>query len=65
MIFKLAHQRAIFRNQRQATATILCDSRSALQAIQNVRNRSGQRIIHAILQAATEVQAGHISLRLQ
>jgi hypothetical protein len=36
-----------------------------LQAIQNVKNRSGQRIIHAILQAASEVQAGHISLHLQ
>jgi ribonuclease HI len=65
MGFKLAYQRAIAGNQRQATATIVCDSRSALQAIQNVRNRLGQRIIHAILQAATEVQAGHISLRLQ
>ncbi|CAG8068633.1 unnamed protein product, partial [Penicillium nalgiovense] len=65
MTFKLAHQRAIVGNQRQATATILCDSRSALQATQNVRNRSGQRIIHAILQAATEIQARHVALRLQ
>jgi hypothetical protein len=27
-----------------------------LQAIQNVKNKSGQRIVHAILQAATEVR---------
>jgi ribonuclease HI len=65
MVFKLAHQRAKVGNHIHATATILCDSRSALQAIQNVKNRLGQRIIHVILQAATEVQAGHISLRLQ
>ena len=65
MVFKLAHQRPVVRNDVHATATILCDSRPALQAIQNVRNRSGQRIVHAILQAAAEVQAGHIALRLQ
>ncbi|OQE48141.1 hypothetical protein PENNAL_c0579G06940, partial [Penicillium nalgiovense] len=46
-------------------ATILCDSRSALQTIQNVKNKSGQRIVHAILQEASEVQAKHITLRLQ
>ncbi|KAJ5138858.1 uncharacterized protein N7515_003706 [Penicillium bovifimosum] len=65
MAFKLAHQRSVVGNNVHATATILCDSKSALQAIQNVRNRSGQRIIHASLQAATEVQARHITLRLQ
>ncbi|KAJ9482792.1 hypothetical protein VN97_g10631 [Penicillium thymicola] len=65
VVFRLAHQRSIVENHMHATATILCDSRSALEATQNVRNRSGQRIILAILQAATEVQAGHISLRLQ
>ncbi|CAG8891920.1 unnamed protein product [Penicillium nalgiovense] len=64
-VFKLAHQRTSVGNHIHVTATILCDSRSALQAIQNVKNRSGQRITHAILQAATEVQAGHIALRLQ
>jgi ribonuclease HI len=65
MVFKLAHQRPVVRISGHATATILCDSRSALQAIQNVRKRSGQRIVHAILQAAVEVQTGHITLRLQ
>jgi len=65
MVYKLAHQRSSPGNNMHTAATILCDSRSALQAIQNVKNKSGQRIIHAILQAATEVQAKHITLRLQ
>ncbi|KAI3109765.1 hypothetical protein CBS147330_9936 [Penicillium roqueforti] len=60
----MAHQRARPEG-RQVTATILCDSRSALQAIKSVRNRSGQRIVHAIHQAATEVQTADIALRLQ
>ncbi|KAJ5183270.1 hypothetical protein N7492_000886 [Penicillium capsulatum] len=66
MVFKIAHQHSTTVNKgRTTTATILCDSRSALQAIQSVRNKSGQRIVHAILQAATEVQAEGIVLRLQ
>jgi ribonuclease HI len=65
MVFKLAHQRSLIRNGRHATATILCDSKSALQAIQNAKNKSGQRIIYATLYAATEVQAEPIQLRLQ
>ncbi|KAI3049910.1 hypothetical protein CBS147353_11666 [Aspergillus niger] len=65
MVFKLAHQRPVIGYRGQTTATILCDSRSALQAIQSVKNRSGQRIVHAILQTATEVQAKNIALRLQ
>ncbi|KAJ5340349.1 hypothetical protein N7541_009473, partial [Penicillium brevicompactum] len=63
-VFKLAHQ--IVRPQgRQVTATILCDSRLALQAIKSVRNRSGQRIAHTIHQAASEAQTSYIALRLQ
>jgi ribonuclease HI len=65
MVFKLAHQRSNTLNGVPVTATILCDSRSALQAIQNVKNKSGQRIVHAILQAAAEVQEENIRLRLQ
>jgi hypothetical protein len=38
---------------------------SAPQAIRNPRNKSGQRIIHANLQAATELKAQGIPLRLQ
>ncbi|KAJ5240343.1 reverse transcriptase [Penicillium citrinum] len=65
MVYKLAHQCSSTENSIHTTATILCDSRSALQAIQNVKNKSGQPIVHAILRAASEVQAKHITLRLQ
>jgi hypothetical protein len=42
LVYKLGHQ------QRPTnTATILCDSRSALQAIQNPGNKSGQTVIRA------------------
>jgi len=41
MVFKLAHQRSSGAYGRPMTATILCDSKSALQSIQNVRNKSG------------------------
>ncbi|GMG22190.1 unnamed protein product [Aspergillus oryzae] len=37
-------------------ATILSDSMSALQAIRSPSNKSGQRIIRAILQAASEMK---------
>lgn len=65
VVFKIADQGSRTVNSGQTTATILCDSRSALQAIQDVGNKSGQRIVHAILQAATELQAEGIALRLQ
>ncbi|XHF99701.1 hypothetical protein AWENTII_013004 [Aspergillus wentii] len=65
MVFRLAHQRLRDARGRQPTATILCDSKSALQSIQSARNKSGQRIVHAILSAAAEVQAANILLRLQ
>jgi ribonuclease HI len=65
IVFKIAHQLSRSVEGRQKTATILCDSRSALQATQNPRNKSGQRIVYAILQAATEVQTEGIALRLQ
>jgi ribonuclease HI len=64
IVFKTADQR-LRSIDRQQKATILCDSRSALQAVQSARNKSGQRIVHAILQAATEVLAVGIALRLQ
>jgi ribonuclease HI len=65
IVFKISHQQPRTEHDRTTTATILCDSRSTLQAIQNPGNKSGQRITHAILQAAIEVQAKGISLRLQ
>lgn len=39
LVFKLAHQRLLIEDSAHITATILCDSRSALQAIQGVKNR--------------------------
>ncbi|KAK9847082.1 hypothetical protein MYU51_020481 [Penicillium brevicompactum] len=53
IVFKIAHQRLRLIDGQQSVTT-LCDSRSALQAVQSARNKSGQRIVHAILQAATE-----------
>jgi hypothetical protein len=55
-VFKISHRRPR-TEYNGTTATILCDSNSALQAIENPGNKSGQRIIHAILQALAEVQA--------
>lgn len=48
VVSKISHQRSS-PGSRQITATILCDSRSALQSTQNPRNRSDQCIVHAIL----------------
>jgi ribonuclease HI len=59
----------VMKNQRTSAqrepATILSDSMSALQAISNTRNKSGQRIIQAITQSATELKTRGIPLRLQ
>ena len=63
-VIKIAYQRSSLDSRRK-TATILCDSRSALHATQNTRNKSGHRIVHAILQAAIEIQAEGVALRLQ
>jgi hypothetical protein len=43
--------------------TILCDSKSALQATHNVRNKSGRRIVHAVFQAGIMVQVEGTTLR--
>lgn len=64
-VLKVAHQHPWAAHSRTTTATTLCDSKSALQTIQNPGNKSGQQIIHAILQAATEIQTWGITLRLQ
>jgi hypothetical protein len=47
------------------TVTIICDSKSALQAIANPSNNSRQHIVNAILKAARNLKAQDISLRLQ
>ena len=56
-VLKLAHQHPRAAHSGATMATILCDSKSALQTIQNPSNKSGQRIVYATLQAATEIQA--------
>jgi ribonuclease HI len=65
MVFRLAHENSNAEDETPTTATVLCDSRSAIQAVQNVKNKSGQRIVHAINQMATEVATANIRLRLQ
>ena len=50
---------------RVRSATILSDSKSALQAVQNPGNKSAQQIIHAILQAARNTKTHGTSIRLQ
>ena len=47
------------------TATILSNSMSALQAVQNPKTKSGQQIIYAILQSAKDTKSHGIAIRLQ
>ena len=65
LVYRLEHQRPRPAHTDSASATILCDSKSALQAIQNPGNKSGQAIIRAIVHAASELQAQGTALRLQ
>ena len=65
LINKIAVQRRRSTGTRAKSATILSDSRSALQAIQNPGNKSGQQIIHAILRTATNTKTHGIVIRLQ
>jgi ribonuclease HI len=65
LINKIAVQRRRSIGTRAKTATILSDSMSALQAIQNPGNKSGQQIIHTILRVATNTKTHGIAVRLQ
>ena len=47
------------------TITILSDSQSALQAIARPSNKSGQHIVHSILEATKSLTAHNVRLRLQ
>jgi hypothetical protein len=47
------------------TITIISDSQSALQAIARPSNKSGQHIVHNILEATESLAAHNIRLRLQ
>jgi ribonuclease HI len=65
IINKIALQRRRSTGVRVRSTTILSDSMSALQAIQNPGNKSGQQIIYAILQAARNTKTHGIAVRLQ
>lgn len=63
-VLKLAHQHPWAAHSGAMMVTILCDSKLVLQMIQNPSNKLGQQIVHATLQAATEIQAQGIMLHL-
>ncbi|EED11752.1 hypothetical protein TSTA_109310 [Talaromyces stipitatus ATCC 10500] len=65
LVLKIAMENQVILVGQQEPATILSDSMSALQAISNTRNKSGQRIIQAVQQAAQELKARGIPLCLQ
>lgn len=65
LINKIALQGRRSTGRRARSATVLSDSTSALQAIQNPANKLGQQIIHAITHAAMNTKTHGISIRLQ
>jgi ribonuclease HI len=65
VINKIGLQRRRSTGSRVKFAAILSDSMSALQAIRNPGNKSGQQIIHAILRAATNTRTHGIVISLQ
>ena len=65
IINKVSLQRWRSTGSRTRSATILSDSMSALQAVQNPKTKSGQQIIHAILQTAKNAKSHGITVRLQ
>lgn len=65
IINKIALQTQTSTGAHARSATILSDSMSALQAIQNSGTKSAQRIIHAVIQADMNTKAHGIAVRLQ
>ena len=65
IINKAALQRWRLAGSHTRTATILSDSMSALQAIQNPKTKSAQQIIYAILESAKNTKSHGIAIRLQ
>lgn len=65
IINKIALQTWRATDIHTGSATIFSDSMSALQAIQNPGTKSGQQIIHAILQAARNTMAHGTAILLQ
>ena len=64
-VLKVAHWHPQAVHPRATMMTILCNSKSVLEMIQNPSNKSGQQIIHAVLQATMKIQAWEIALHLQ
>ncbi|KAK9594981.1 hypothetical protein V6Z93_010714 [Aspergillus fumigatus] len=65
LVYQISQKKQEALGTGREPATILTDSMSALQAIANSWNKSGQRIIQAILQSARELNTRGIPLRLQ
>jgi ribonuclease HI len=65
LVYQITRKKRSTLGMVERPATILSDSMSALQAIRNPSNKSGQRIIRATLQAASEMKARGIPIRLQ
>jgi ribonuclease HI len=65
LVYQISQKKQEALGTGREPATILTDSMSALQAIANSWNKSGQRTIQAILQSARELNTRGIPLRLQ
>ncbi|KAF4228839.1 hypothetical protein CNMCM8980_000121 [Aspergillus fumigatiaffinis] len=65
LVYQISRKKRSALGMVERPATILSDSMSALQAIRNSSNKSGQKIIRATLQAASEMKARGIPIRLQ
>jgi ribonuclease HI len=65
LVYQMTRKNRSALGMGEQPATILSDSMSALQAIRNPFNGSGQRIIRATLQAASEMKARGTPIRLQ
>lgn len=65
LVYQITRKKRNALGMVERPATILSDSMSALQAVRNPANKSGQRIIRATLQAAFEMKVRRIPIRLQ
>jgi ribonuclease HI len=65
LVYQISQKKQEALGTGREPATIPTDSMSALQAIANSWNKSGQRIIQAIFQSARELNTRGIPLRLQ
>jgi ribonuclease HI len=65
LVYQISREKQEALGTSHKPATILMDSMSALQAIANSWNKSGQRIVQAILQSARELNTRGVPIRLQ